>query len=214
MTSQYKDANGVYYNRLGITDAKALQESETALSALRMGELIDHPIPGTFDLEHLKRIHGHIFQDVYSWAGEIRVCDLSKYETNFCSPEFIESYLNGEFKKLRDNRYYIDGTYKEKLVELAALFNNINQAHPFREGNGRTQKQFMEWLGIVSGVSIEFAKVKRDQLIEASIAGRNSDDLMIALFEQCGHSISENVQMEKSRKLIPEGLYKELFIRR
>ncbi len=80
MTSgnQYEYPNGVLRNILGITDEAALQRVEATLTAIRLAELEAQPLPGAFDLDHLKAIHRYIFQDIYTWAGELRQVDISK----------------------------------------------------------------------------------------------------------------------------------------
>ena len=69
-----------------------LQQVEKRLTMLRILELIDNPVLGKFDLEHLKMIHRYIFQDVYDWAGEIRKVDIAKGNM-FCNVNFIEIRL-------------------------------------------------------------------------------------------------------------------------
>ncbi len=72
-----------------IRDREKLQQVERQLTMLRILELIDKPIYGNFDLQHLKQIHWYIFQDIYSWAGEIRKVDIAKGNM-FCNVRFIE----------------------------------------------------------------------------------------------------------------------------
>src|SRR5437588_8013537 len=62
----------VLKNLRGLTDPKLLERFETRRSHRRIAELIDTPVPGGFDVAHLKAIHRHIFQDVYQWAGQFR----------------------------------------------------------------------------------------------------------------------------------------------
>ena len=70
----------VLRNRLDIRDAPALEAAERELVALRLLE----PVPaGDFDLNHLKAIHRHLFQDVYAWAGEVRTVEIAKGDSRF-----------------------------------------------------------------------------------------------------------------------------------
>ncbi len=67
----YEYLNGVLRNKQGITDAAQLQQIEATAVSFRLLELSAHPLPGRFDLDHLKAIHHHIFHDIYDWAGGI-----------------------------------------------------------------------------------------------------------------------------------------------
>ena len=67
-------------NRLGIADVDTLRVAENDLLEVRLAELREHPesVARTYDLEHLKALHRHLFQDVYDWAGELRTVGLAK----------------------------------------------------------------------------------------------------------------------------------------
>lgn len=78
----------VLKNKLNIQNADRLLEAERKLTMLRLLELLEQPVTGAFDYEHLKVIHGYIFQDIYDWAGQERVVDIAKGNM-FCSVRFI-----------------------------------------------------------------------------------------------------------------------------
>ena len=61
----------VLRNKAGIQDQAALDAFEADATAVRMLELLEQPIPGTYDFAHLCAMHRHLFQDVYEWAGEL-----------------------------------------------------------------------------------------------------------------------------------------------
>ena len=69
---------GVLKNKLGIGEEEELKAAEASLVAWRSYQLVEEPIQGRFDLDHLKAIHQHLFQDVYEWAGELRDIDLAR----------------------------------------------------------------------------------------------------------------------------------------
>ena len=94
--NRYEYPNGVLRNRLGITDAEELNRIEAALTLLRLGQLEEQPVPGQFDLSHLRAIHRHIFQDVYEWAGELREVDIVKDNSRFAHFRFLEA-VRGNF---------------------------------------------------------------------------------------------------------------------
>ena len=89
----------VLINKLNIRDNDLLSEAERKLTMLRISDLIDNPIIGEFGLEHLKQIHKYIFQDIYSWAGEIRKVDISKVSM-FCKVQYINDQATYIFANL------------------------------------------------------------------------------------------------------------------
>jgi cell filamentation protein len=81
-------------NRWGVRDAAELARREATITAARLAELAERPIPGDFDLAHLQALHRHIFGDVYDWAGEIRSVAIAKDDL-FALPQHMEPYLGG-----------------------------------------------------------------------------------------------------------------------
>jgi cell filamentation protein len=90
---------GVLKNRLGLRDADTLEQFELEMSTLRAAE----PLPeGRLDPLHYKRIHWHLFQDVYRWAGRYRTVRTAKGGNPFCFPEYIDDQMNGLFAVLHE----------------------------------------------------------------------------------------------------------------
>ena len=85
---------GVLINKVGITDAQALDAFEADATAIRMFELFQDPVPGSFNVDHVKQIHRHLFQDVFDWAGEFRLVDISRGTSRFANFLLIEGYLS------------------------------------------------------------------------------------------------------------------------
>ena len=170
----YPDSD-VLVNKLNIKDNDTLNEAERKYTAIRGWELIHHPISGKFDLKHLQAIHKHLFQDLYEWAGEIRTVDIAK--TNlFCLARFIDSYAEDIFGKLKSDNYLI-GLSKDELVKKCAYyFCEINALHPFREGNGRSQREFIRELALNAGWNLDWYKVEPEEMLEASIASFDEDN--------------------------------------
>ena len=127
----------------------------------------DKPIQGKFHLKHLQSVHRYIFQDVYDWAGKIREVDIAKGNM-FCNAKFIESQAEEIFGKLKEENYLqgLDG--REISVRLAYFFSEINALHPFREGNGRCQREFVRTLALQAGYVINFANVTGEEMLKAS----------------------------------------------
>lgn len=162
----YPDSD-VLVNKLDIRDPNKLQIFERKLTMLRLLELIDKPIEGKFDLKHLQAIHAYIFQDVYDWAGKIRTVDIAKGNT-FCNVRFISSQADVIFSKLKEE-YYLAGLEEYMFTKrLAYYFSEINALHPFREGNGRSQREFIRSLALKNGYLTYFEKASKEEMLIAS----------------------------------------------
>ncbi|MBS1161069.1 MAG: cell filamentation protein Fic [Proteobacteria bacterium] len=163
-------------NKADLHDQAALDAFEADATAIRLLELIEHPIQGNFDLAHLKAIHRHLFQDVYDWAGQLRTVDISKGSSRFGNCGLIEAYLGQELAKISGENFLI-GFKPETFVErLAHYLSEINAAHPFREGNGRVQRAFCSQLAEQAGYFIDFAEVSHGEMYAAMIASFHGDN--------------------------------------
>ena len=140
---------------------------EKRLTMLRILELVDKPIQGNFDLKHLQAIHKYIFQDVYEWAGKIRKVDIAKGNL-FCNVKFIESQAEEIFGKLKAEEHLKGLDEGEISARLAYYFSEINALHPFREGNGRCQREFIRTVAFHAGYVINFANASREEMLRAS----------------------------------------------
>ncbi len=166
----------VLRNKAGIQEQTALDAFEADATAVRMLELLEHPLEGRFDFSHLCAIHRHLFQDVYEWAGCIRTVDISRDTSRFANAAWIESYLGGVLAKLPGENW-LRGLQPEPFVaRLAHYMGEINATHPFREGNGRTQRVFCALLAEQAGYFIDFESVDQAQMYRVMIANFNGND--------------------------------------
>ena len=146
----YPEAN-VLKNKLNIKDADSLLEAERSITALRILELKQSFPDGKLDFSYFKHLHFYIFQDIYGWAGKIRTVNISK---------------GSLFQKLERENYLVDA---ENIAErLSFYLSELNAIHPFREGNGRTQRIFIEILADRAGYEVDFSEVTAEEMIEAS----------------------------------------------
>lgn len=168
-------------NLMGIQDANELEKVEADLTYLR-AELFE-PNFSQLDLAYLCQIHQHLFQDIYSWAGELRTVDISKGQTRFCSALFVEKESNKLFKKLANENYLV-GLDRTLFIErVVDYFCELNVIHPFREGNGRTQRLFFEVLIANAGYAVDWSNINKQQWILANVAGYMGDlSLLKTLF--------------------------------
>ena len=136
-----------------------------------------NPIPGAFDAPHLQRIHRHILQDVYPWAGEFRTVDMRKEgEFWFCRREFIEQSLIDLFNKLSGENK-LKATMPEQFGSRAGYYlSELNAIHPFREGNGRAQREFIRELGLHAGLHVNWARVLQQEMYAVSVASFQKGD--------------------------------------
>ena len=161
----YPDSN-VLVNKLNIKNADALHTAEREITSLRLAAAKMQPIKGKFDMKHLQKIHGYLFGDIYGWAGKLRHVDIAK-GNQFCLAMNLDAYGSNLFKKLEKEHYLINS--KENVPHrLAYYLSEINVLHPFREGNGRTQRLFIEYLASVAGYRVDFSQVTAEEMIIAS----------------------------------------------
>ena len=178
------DGTDVLKNKLGITDAENFRQAERRLTATRIIELRREPLPGKVDLDHLKKIHKYIFQDVYKWAGQARTVNISKGDV-FCLPEHIDSAGKEIFDKLA-KADHLKGLNADQFAEKAgALLSDINHLHPFREGNGRAQRELVLQVARNAGHDLEWSKISDERMIEASKESmRGRDDKLVGLIKE------------------------------
>lgn len=136
----YPNTN-VLINKLNITDLDELHQVDAELSFKRMLELSHTPYSGEFNKRRLLSIHGYLFQDLYDWAGQYRTVYMGKNSSYFAAVSDIDSYLDDTFK-LMDEELKVIHSYQEFVSYLARYYVILLNIHPFREGNGRTIKQF------------------------------------------------------------------------
>lgn len=120
--------NGVLINKLGITSQEELSNAERILTSKRNAELLLEPIKGKFDLKHLQAIHKHLFQDIYSWAGELRTVDIAKSNL-FCLAQFIPNYAEEIFRNLESENCLVNLDKAQFVKRCAYYFCEINALH-------------------------------------------------------------------------------------
>ena len=166
---------GVLRNRLNIADEVTLEEAEADLAAIRSYELSRSPLEGSFDLAHLRAIHRHLFGDVYEWAGELRKIDISKGGNPFAHWAHIESAAEPIFRQLAQE-HHLSGLGPDAFSERAAYYlGEMNALHPFREGNGRAQREFISHLAHANGYYIAWEHVSRAEMLTAAIHAFNGN---------------------------------------
>ena len=170
-------------NKLGICDEKKLSEIEAGITFAKAVMLEETPIDDDFGFEHFKKIHEFLLCDLYEWAGQVRTVDISKKRTKFLDAASIESIGTKCFAKVKDG-YFENLSFDEFVKRIAEFYNDVNYIHPFREGNGRTQRIYFSQLIRHYGYDINFADVDTDELMIATIqASSGVMDFLVEFFE-------------------------------
>ena len=171
---------GVLTNLIGARTATELAAAEADLVAVRTLQLWRHPPAPTRDLVELQAIHRHLFQDVYPWAGQLRTVDLRKTVPGaqpFLPVSMITRSAGFVFDQLRQDRY-LQHLNRDRFIErLAYHYDQVNYLHPFREGNGRTQRFFFDRLSVAAGWWLDWTQITGAVNDAASRAAAEDHDL-------------------------------------
>lgn len=194
----YPNTN-VLKNKLDIRDNVKLAEAERKITFPRANEIRANPVKGEFDYNHLKSIHKALFSDVYDWAGKERTVDIAKGNNLFSRAVFIRDNAEKVFNNIsRDN--YLIGMPKDKVAErLAYHMGEINALHPFREGNGRSQRQFIGYLAKAAGFELQWNKANPDNMLKASIQSMFGDSTKLEVILK---EIAEPITLSEQRDFL------------
>lgn len=160
----------VLRNLRDLRTQQALDDIEYELTYIRRMELDRSPIPNAFDFGRLKETHRRLFQDVYEWAGKPRTVDISKGESTFLPASFIDTAAGDTFAWLGRSGLLQSTVDDDEFITLTAdLLEKINYIHPFRDGNGRAQRAFVDQVAALSGHSLSWRNVGPEEHIRASV---------------------------------------------
>ena len=168
--------SGLLRNIQDIADPDVLLFVESGAVTKRLQELYENPIK-IKGIDSLFEIHRHLFQDIYAWAGKKRIVEISKYGKQFFPTTYFDNafryieQLIAEFKKIpKDN--------KRNLAEkLAEILDHVNYLHPFREGNGRTQREFLRLLASEKGLTLNLNPPDNKSVYERYMKGTIESDV-------------------------------------
>lgn len=169
---------GILRNIVEITDPDDLLFFESVTVAKRIQELYENPIKikGT---DSLLSIHRHLFQDVYSWAGKKRKVEISKAGKQFFPTthfdhafRFIDTLIS-EYKKISE------GDKLQIAEKLAEILDNVNYLHPFREGNGRAQREFLRLLALEKDLILNLNPPDNKNVYDQYMHGTINSDVKI-----------------------------------
>lgn len=123
-------------NKLGITDSAELAREEERLSKKRALELFEAGLLDQFEIgtfKGLAQIHRALFQDIYDFAGQMRTVNIAKGNFRFAPVMYLEAALK-----------HIESMPQTNFDEIVEKYVEMNVAHPFREGNGRSTRIWLD----------------------------------------------------------------------
>ena len=176
-------------NLVGAGTQGALDQAEGDLAYIRAAELQELPVRATGDLDESRAINRQLFQDVYPWAGEVRTVDLRKNVAgakHFLSVGAIDRGSMFAADELRADNM-LRGMNRDQFIDrLSHHYDQWNFVHPFREGNGRTQRVFRNRVAADADWQLDWRSVQGAVNDAACRAAAESRDFgpMRAMFDQ------------------------------
>ncbi len=164
----------VMKNKLGIRSQEELDDAETVLLSDAYNYFFDLLAKERliFDAELLFRIHKYFFAPLYSWAGKVRTISISKDGVLFAPPEYITDALEAFHALFAKYLATKPVSKKQIAIGLAVLHCELNAIHPFREGNGRTVRLFLDLLVTRAGYNpIDWSARTHAAYIKACVDG-------------------------------------------
>lgn len=159
----------VLVNKFNVKDPDAARAIEYKFASVRELELAVSPIQGKFDFEHLQAIHKYVFQDMYEWAGEVRTVDFAKrnrdtgYVNRFV-PGIVMDLKVEDLNRFMEENNQLKGMTKPEFVKaITEVHTMLNELHPFREGNGRSTRIFLNQLAREAGFELNLENIDKDR---------------------------------------------------
>ncbi|WP_208432180.1 BID domain-containing T4SS effector [Bartonella doshiae] len=199
----YPNSN-VLKNKYGIKEQDILNKQCSHDVTQEMIKLYQEPLPEKFDSAYLKYIHKRLFQHTFEWAGETRdksftfkdgsvaftpIIKRKEFKTPFATSKQVAEGLQNLDETLA-SKNYLKGLSREAFVDqTAALMIELHRLHPFREGNKRTQRMFVEKLALAAGHNLDFSLVtkKRKQFVSVEAMDNNNPEPMRHLLDDISH---------------------------
>lgn len=179
----YYPGTNVIFNNYGIKDYDMLKEVEATNSFKRLVELQKKPIDMNFDKNHLNEINKYLFEDIYPFAGKYRDTNMPDEYGNFIDINGagdIGRYLDDLLEKTERELMMVSS--KQEFAELLSkIYEDLMKCHPFREGNGRTIREFVREFSVaksrelgIGNLELDWSKVDKENL---------TDDVIVKAFE-------------------------------
>lgn len=167
---------GVLRNLADISDPDVLLFFESGAVAKRIQELYENPIK-IKGVDSLLSIHRHLFQDVYSWAGKRRKVEISKAGKQFFPTTHFDNAFRFIDTLISDYKNISNGDKQQIADKLAEILDNVNYLHPFREGNGRAQRDFLRLLALEKGLTLNLNPADNKNVYDQYMHGTINSDV-------------------------------------
>ena len=159
----------VLNNKFGLRDPELLANIEADATSRRILLLEFKPSPSILYVPDYLEIHRYIFQDMYTWAGKVRTVDLARPgQMSFARTENIDLCLRSLFDSLCEENFLRELDIASFCNRAAYFLGELNAIHPFRDGNGRTQRAFISQLARGDGFAIRWFQISREEMYTAS----------------------------------------------
>ena len=173
----------VIKNKFGLTDLSELERMEEKYSKIKAAKLFDEKILDTLPagkFEALSKIHKYLFDEIYHFAGEIRDVNIAKGNFRFAPLMYLKPALE-----------HIDNMPQTTYEEIIEKYVEMNVAHPFREGNGRSTRI---WLDLILkkeiGKVVDWSKVDKEDYL---LAMERSPIKSVEIKELLRAALTENI---------------------
>ena len=193
MYDLYEARNSIYCyentdilkNKLNLKDKKKLYNYEKKIVLAKLYILRQKEITGKFDIHHFVNIHKFLFEDIYDFAGLLRTENIAKGNFRFAEWEYIEQELKKLLDKLKEENYLSNLSKVDLSKRLAYYMSELNVLHPFREGNGRTIREFIRELALKNGYELDLTKTTPKDMLNASIESVVDTNNLAKILNKC-----------------------------
>lgn len=157
----------VPYNRLGLRRRSEIVAADYKMTDIRLVQLLLDPVRGLYDLDHLERMHRHIYADLYDWAGEFRDINFSRtlngepgWKARFAPLEEIPAVAASVRQDLGIWNTLNGLSHADFIARLTSIYVKLNYMHPFLKGNGRAIAALLTQLALEARYALRFELVE------------------------------------------------------
>lgn len=163
----------VLKNKLNIRDKKRLIDAEKKIVMIKLYNIMqdtrnNRRPKNIYTPEYFLKIHEELFCNIYDFAGKYRNVDIAKGSFRFAECTLLEKMMVTVFNEIAEDFEGLESISKEKLSKLLAKhMANLNVLHPFREGNGRTTREYVRQIAYYFGYILDFNTFSDEEILEA-----------------------------------------------